>query len=81
MHTLAYVIPVQCKPYPANDENSSERILNNISATMSEREVQMLPAIPGGCKMIYPGDHTPMQKVVLQGAKMSKDTQEKLTCL
>ena len=31
--------------------------------------------------MIFPGDHTPIRKVVLQDAKISADTQEKLTCL
>ena len=35
-------------------------------------EVEILPAIPGGSKMIFPGDHTPMQICVLQDANTSK---------
>ena len=36
----------------------------------------MLPVIPAGSKMIFPGDHTPVQKVLLQDAKISKETWE-----
>ena len=31
--------------------------------------------------MIFPGDHTPMVKAVLQDAKILKGTQDKLKCL
>ena len=48
-HTLAYLILLQYKPYSTN-ENSSEKVMQNISATLSETEVEMLPA---GIKMIF----------------------------
>ena len=41
----------------------------------------MLPAIPIISKMIFPGDHTPVRKCILQDATISKNTQEKVRCL
>ena len=44
----------------------------------SETKVEILPAIPARGKTIFPGDHTPLRKVLLQDAKVSADMQEKL---
>ena len=41
----------------------------------------MLPTRAAGSKMIFLGDHTPGQKVILQDKKTLKDTQEKLKYL
>ena len=60
---------------------SSESAIVNILVTTSEVDVELLPAIPASSKMIFPGDHIPLSKVVLQNAKMLADTQVKLNCL
>ena len=73
-HTSAYLISVLHEPYYADDANSSAKVIHNISAAVSETEVQMSPAIQIGSKMIFPGDHTLIGKVELQDAKISKGT-------
>ena len=45
-HTLAYLIPFQYESYSVYDENSSEKVMHDILATVSETEVEMLSAIP-----------------------------------
>ena len=75
------LIPVQYKSYSAADENNGKRVIHNISATVSETEIEMLPAIPIGSKIIFPEDHPLIRKAILQDAKISKATQEKLKCL
>ena len=41
----------------------------------------MLPAIPINSKIIFHGNKQPVRKVMMQGAEISKTTQEKLKCL
>ena len=77
--TLAYVIPLQYETYSANDENSSEKVIHTISATVSETEIEMLPAIPICSKMIFPGDLTLVRKFYYKMPKNSKGTLEKTT--
>ena len=48
---------------------------------VSENNVKMVPVIPACSKIIFPGDHTPVWKVISQDAKILKDMQEKLKCL
>ena len=41
----------------------------------------MLPVMPQSSQMIFLGDYTPVRKGILQGAEISKTTQEKLDCM
>ena len=41
----------------------------------------MLLAMTQNCKMTFPGGDTPIRKVILQDANISKKIQEKLDCL
>ena len=61
-HTLAYLAPAE--------ETNKESETTNISAAPSETKVELLPAIPSNSKMIFPDDHTPVRKVLLQDAKI-----------
>ena len=65
-HTLAYLIHTHNEPYATDDKYAGENAMHNISAEVSDMEVEMLPAVPINSKMTFPGDHTPVRKVVLQ---------------
>ena len=59
-HILAYLVQGKYYAYSANHENIGEKVMNNFSATVSMKEVEMLPAKPAGSKMTFPGDNTPI---------------------
>ena len=80
-HTLAYLTPAQYESYYETGEAHSNIVIANILATILGHNVEILPAIPACSKMMFPGDHTPPRKVVLQDAKISEDTQEKVNSL
>ena len=52
-----------------------------VKVLQSETEIEMLPALTIGSKMIFPNDHTLIKNFIPQDAKISKITQEKLKCL
>ena len=81
-HTLAYLTPAKYDSFSETEENNNKRVVTNISfVTTSETNVEILPAIPANSKMIFPGDHIPLRKVVLQDIIISADTQTKLKYL
>ena len=43
-HPLAYLIIVHYKPYSVKGQNNSEKVMHQISATVSELAVEMIPA-------------------------------------
>ena len=43
--------------------------------SVSENDVEMLPAIPGSSSITFPGDYTPVQKMILQNVKISQKTE------
>ena len=56
-------------------EHNNERVIVNILVTKSKTNLEILPVIPAGSKMVFPDDLTPLRKVVLQDAKILVDTQ------
>ena len=53
-HTLACLVPALYDLLSAGDENTnSDNDIHNISTTISEAYVKMLPAIPINSKMIF----------------------------
>ena len=48
-----------------DEGNDNERLKNNISTTVSEVDIERLPADPINSKIVYPRDHTPVRKVIL----------------
>ena len=78
---MTYLTPAQCDHLSDAEEENQESEIANISTTISERKAEILPAKPIGRKMLFPGDDTPVRKVLLQDAKISVETQEKLNGL
>ena len=70
-HTLAYLTPGQY--YNLRLQNNLENDNSaNISAA-SEPSAEILLAFTTSCKAIFPGNHTPLRKVLLKDAKISTD--------
>ena len=79
--TMAYLTSTQHDNLSETGENNKESVIVNVYAAASEPNVEMLPLIPTTSKMIFPGDHIPLRKVLLQDMKISADRQEKLNSL
>ena len=75
-HTLAYLTPAKYENLSDAEENNQAGEIANISATASEINAEILTAIPQLERSFYPGDYTPVRKVLLQDAKISADTQD-----
>ena len=76
--TLSYFTPAQYGNLSEVRQNNQESVFSNIWATASETEVGILPAIPASSKMIFPGDHIPLRKLLLKDAPILVDMQEKI---
>ena len=66
-HSLPYFTLSQYDNLTDARENQESVIVNILVAT-SETKIEILPAIPENSKMIFPHDHTPLRKVLLQDA-------------
>ena len=51
------------------EETNQESEIANISVAPSETKDEILPAIPTDGKMIFPGDHMSLSKILLKDAK------------
>ena len=80
-HTFAYLNPAQYDNFSSVEGTNQERKIANISAVPSETKGEIFPAIPSNSKMIFPGEHTPVRKVLLQDLKILLEMQEKLNGL
>ena len=78
---MTCLTPAQYDNFSDVEEQNQESEIGNISAAPSETRAELLPAIPSDSKMISPGNHTPVRKVLLQDAKIFEETQEKLNVL
>ena len=76
-HTLAYLTPIQYDNFSEVEEINQESKIADISAAHVGTKAEIFPANPSDSKMIFPGDDTPIRKVLLQDAIILVETQEK----
>ena len=74
--TLTYLTPAQYDNHSETMKNNQGSLIANILVATSEIQGETLPSILTSSKMISPGDHTPLSKLVLQDTKISADTQK-----
>ena len=75
-HTLAYLIPAQHNNLLEVEENNQGSVIANILAAVSEIKVEILPAIPAGRKLIFPGDDTFQESVTSRCKNISSHTRK-----